>query len=113
MVARHFHFGTFDAAPSRGVHAITYTRVRKTGATSVTAYYCPCRVTRSRARIPGPERATRTPSQSPPPAPAITRSSAPVHSTGRRYQARTSELANRAGRSESAPEVGLTAVSVI
>src|ERR1039457_474155 len=34
MVARHFHFGTFDAAPSRGVHAITYTRVRKTGATS-------------------------------------------------------------------------------
>src|ERR1035441_8629290 len=36
MVARHFYFGTFDAAPSRGVHAITYTRVRKTGATSVT-----------------------------------------------------------------------------
>src|ERR1019366_1120593 len=35
MVARHFHFGTFDAAPSRGVHAITYTRVRKTGATSM------------------------------------------------------------------------------
>src|SRR5664279_1925698 len=37
MVARHFHFGTFDAAPSRGVHAITYTRVRKTGATSLLA----------------------------------------------------------------------------
>src|ERR1039458_1447983 len=37
MVARHFHFGTFDAAPSRGVHAITYTRVRKTGATSTSA----------------------------------------------------------------------------
>src|ERR1019366_4488920 len=36
MVARHFYFGTFDAAPSRGVHAITYTRVRKTGATSQT-----------------------------------------------------------------------------
>jgi FkbM family methyltransferase len=34
VVARHFYFGTFDAAPSRGVHAITYTRVRKTGATS-------------------------------------------------------------------------------
>src|ERR1019366_5358984 len=41
MVARHFQFGTFDAAPSRGVHAITYTRVRKTGATSE---YQLCRV---------------------------------------------------------------------
>jgi cytochrome o ubiquinol oxidase subunit 3 len=34
VVARHFHFGTFDAVPSRGVHAITYTPVRNTGTTS-------------------------------------------------------------------------------
>src|ERR1017187_2873244 len=61
----------------------------------------------------GPVLAARCACQYHPPAPAITRSSAPVHSTGRRYQARTSESANRAGRSESAPEVGLTAVSVI